>query len=148
MICFVLEKQINMTIINTLLRTIKVNSLMTLLVLFTIGFTSCKKDLIPTEPKSVQVEKATKTRDLKVSDNFKWETSNEMQIEITPSKAGLLLIQGANAEVFYKAYLQPGVSHTAKITLQNTHEKMYVYFNGMQEEVNISSGGTVKSNLK
>ena len=119
-----------------------------LAVLFTLSLSSCKKDLIPSEPKSVQPEKVTKTRDLKVSDNFKWETINEMVVEIVPDKAGLLLIQGENAEVFYKAFLQPGVSHSAKLTLQNIHQKMFVYFNGAQEEINISSGGKVKSNLK
>lgn len=118
------------------------------MVLFSFGLSSCKKDLVPTEPKSVQPEKAAKTRDLKVSDNFKWETINEMVVEITPSKSGLLLIQGENAEVFYKAFLQPGVSHTAKLTLQNVHQKMFVYFNGSQEEINISSGGKIKSTLK
>ncbi|MDP3928148.1 MAG: hypothetical protein Q8R57_03920 [Bacteroidota bacterium] len=125
-----------------------IQKLFILVVLFTLGLSSCKKDLVPSEPKLAQPEKVTKTRDLKVSDNFKWETTNEMVVEITPSKSGLLLIQGENAEVFYKAFLQPGVSHTAKLTLQNIHQKMFVYFNGSQEEINISSGAKVKSTLK
>lgn len=118
-----------------------------LMLFFTTGLSSCKKDLIPSESKSVQATKVTKTRDLKVSDNFKWETTNEMVVEITPTKSGLLLIQGENAEVFYKAFLQPGVSHAAKLTLQNLHQKMFVYFNGSQEVINISAGTKVKSTL-
>jgi hypothetical protein len=70
-----------------------------------------------------------------------------MGVEITPKTSGLLLIQSANAEVFYKAFLKAGEKHTTKVTMQNSHEKMYIYFNGAQEEVVVKPGVMVASKL-
>ena len=71
-----------------------------------------------------------------------------MQVEIMPNKSGLLVIQGAKAEVFHKAYLQPKVKHVARLTLSNLHNNVIVYFNGAKEELKVSSGSAVRCNLK
>jgi hypothetical protein len=125
-------------------------NLILILSLVTLLGTSCKKDLVERyeNTKPAAAPSVTKTRDIKVASNFDWSTSNEMGVEITPKTSGLLLIQSANAEVFYKAYLQAGVKHSTKITMQNKHEKMFIYFNGAQEEVVVKPGLVVASKLK
>jgi hypothetical protein len=110
--------------------------------------TSCKKDIVDRyESKKTTTPAVNKTRDLTVASNFDWSTTNEVSFELTPKTSGLLLIQSVDAEVFYKAFLKPGVKHTAKLTLQNKHEKMYFYFNGNQEEVVVKPGMMVASKL-
>jgi hypothetical protein len=116
--------------------------------LITISFASCKKDLSLGEPLPKHGQKATRTSDLKVSNTFKWSTINEMQVEINPNKAGLLIIQGEKAEIFHKAYLQPKVKHIARLTLSNLHNNVIVYFNGAKEELKVSAGTAVRCNLK
>jgi hypothetical protein len=124
-------------------------NLIIILSLVTLFGTSCKKDLVERyeKNKTVASPEVTKTRDVKVASNFEWSTTNEMGVEITPKTSGLLLIQSANAEVFYKAFLKAGEKHTTKVTMQNSHEKMYIYFNGAQEEVIVKPGVMVASKL-
>lgn len=105
-----------------------------------IGFSSCKKEIINQEESLDQGTKVSRTADLKVSNTFKWSTINEMQVEISPNKAGLFMIQGSKAEVFHKAYLQPGVKHIARLSLPNVHENLFAYFNGAKEEIKVTAG--------
>jgi hypothetical protein len=118
------------------------------LVVFVTGYSSCKKDILNEEDTLNQPTKVTRTADLKVSDAFKWNTINEMQVEITPNKSGLLIIQGAKAEIFHKAFLQAGNTHKARLTLPNTNENLFIYFNGAKEEIKVLAGAIVRSNLK
>ncbi len=111
-----------------------------MLLLCALGFTSCKKDIINQEERLDQGTKVSRTADLKVSNTFKWSTINEMQVEISPNKAGLFMIQGSKAEVFHKAYLQPGVKHIARLSLPNVHENLFAYFNGAKEEIKVTAG--------
>lgn len=140
-------KQFKMIAMNTNVLKYQADKVWVLLVIFITGLSSCKKDVITGEDGLGQPTKVTRTADLKVSDAFKWNTINEMQVEITPNKSGLLIIQGAKAEVFHKAYLRAGISHNARLTLPNLHEYVFVYFNGAKEELKVSSG-FVKCNLK
>jgi hypothetical protein len=137
-----------MQFLNTPQLSASFTKLLATVMLITISFASCKKDLSLGEPLPKQGHKATKTSDLKVSNTFKWSTINEMQIEINPNKAGLLIIQGEKAEIFHKAYLQPKVKHIARLTLSNLHNNVIVYFNGAKEELKVSAGTAVRCNLK
>ena len=137
-----------MQFLNTPQLSASFTKLLATVMLITISFASCKKDLSLGEPLPKQGQKATKTSDLKVSNTFKWSTINEMQVEINPNKAGLLIIQGAKAEVFHKAYLQAKVKHVARLTLSNLHNNVIVYFNGAKEDLKVSAGTAVKCNLK
>lgn len=120
--------------------------------LFAVSFlgTSCKKDLVEKYEKAKDngVAKVTQTKDVKVSDNFAWSTSKEVQVQINPNSKGLLLIQSAEGEVFYKAFINSGNVFTAKFILQNKNEKMFIYFNGNQEEVPVTTGLKYVSQLK
>jgi hypothetical protein len=137
-----------MQFINTLQASVSFSKTMAIVLIITISFASCKKDLNLGEPLPKEGQKATKTRDLKVSNTFNWSTINEMQVEINPNKAGLLIIQGEKAEVFHKAYLQPKVKYIARLTLSNLHNNVVVYFNGAKEELKVNAGTAVRCNLK
>jgi hypothetical protein len=141
-------KQFKMIAMNTNVLKYQADKVWVLLVIFIMGLSSCKKDVINGEDGLGQPTKVTRTADLKVSDAFKWNTINEMQVEITPNKSGLLIIQGAKAEIFHKAFLQAGNTHKARLTLPNTNENLFVYFNGAKEEIKVVAGAIVRSNLK
>jgi hypothetical protein len=134
--------------INLIKGKLKITYVWLFLVVFITGYSSCKKDILNEKDTLNQPTKVTRTADLKVSDAFKWNTINEMQVEITPNKSGLLIIQGAKAEIFHKAFLQAGNTHKARLTLPTTNENLFVYFNGAKEEIKVVAGAMVRSNLK
>lgn len=139
---------VNRISMNKIRRNFGANSLLVVLFLITTWISSCKKDLTVNEQNSNTSNMVSRTKDLKVSNNFKWSTIHEVQVEIAPKKSGLLLIQGVNAEIFYKAFLQPNVPHIATLALPNIHDKMYIYYNGAQEMVSVNTGSRIKSNLR
>jgi hypothetical protein len=116
--------------------------------LITTTILSCKRDQDLIRPKSNQAKQATSTGELKVAEHFNWETSNEIEFEITPTQSGLLLIQGENAEVFHKAYVHAGTSYNPKFSVQNKFTKLNVFFNGKQEKFTLTAKSRIKSNLK
>jgi hypothetical protein len=75
--------------INLIKGKLKITYAWLFLVVFITGYSSCKKDILNEEDTLNQPTKVTRTADLKVSDAFKWNTINEMQVEITPNKSGL-----------------------------------------------------------
>lgn len=115
-------------------------------ILFSMG--SCKKDLVATPEKPATQAPITSTKDLKVNQNFSWSTTGEMVIEITPTHKGLLLIQGPNAEVFCRAYLQSGDLYSTKIAFPSRIDKAFVFFNGQKEELSLHGNGKHVSSLK
>lgn len=108
---------------------------------------SCKRDLEQIKPKQVQHTQPSKTNELSVSENFKWQTSNTVHFEINPSKTGVLLIQGENAEVFHKAIVKAGNTYSASLTVQNKYKNIYVYLNGNREKFTLADNIHIKSNL-
>lgn len=126
-------------------------NLLVLLALVSFLATSCKKDLIEKYEKTKAtnpVQKVSATKDIKVSENFEWSTTNEVELTINPTKSGLLLVQNEMGEVFYRAFVKAGAPFQAKFSLQNKNPKMYIYFNGAMEEVSIVPGLKYSSNLK
>jgi hypothetical protein len=124
-------------------------NLFAIVLLLSIMAISCRRDLDALGPKTVtQNAEPTKTSELKVAEHFNWETSNEVEFEITPTKSGLLLIQGENAEVFHKAFVHAGTTYNPKFSVQNKFTKLNVFFNGKEEKFTLTAKSKIKSNLK
>lgn len=126
-------------------------NLLFILALVSFLATSCKKDLIEKYEKTKAaspVQKAAATKDLKVAEDFAWSTTNEVEVTINPTQSGLLLVQNELGEVFYRAFVKSGNTCTAKFSLQNKNPKMFLYFNGVMEEVAVTPGLKYASKLK
>jgi hypothetical protein len=116
------------------------------LIALSLGTIACRKEL-PPAPQS-EPAKVTATKDLKVSADFNWETVQRFDFEINPNSKGLVMVMDEKANIFYKAFLLPGQSHKANVTVPSYLIKAFVYFNGNKEEITLGATKSYSSNLK
>lgn len=126
------------------MKTIKI--ILLILCVFSLMPIACKKSL---EEKYAQNPyRPTSTKELKVSSSFNWSTVTDFTVTLNPSHAGLLLIQNSQAEVYHKAFVLPGKSHSVRLNVPKTVTKVVVFFNGAREEIQLGSASNYTCSLK
>ncbi|MCX6282625.1 MAG: hypothetical protein NTW31_00065 [Bacteroidetes bacterium] len=83
--------------------------------------------------------------DLKVSSDFNWKTTQNIDLELTsPSKASLV-IKSASGVIFHKALLQGGETYKTSITIPNYMKELNIVVNGVTSVLKIENNRVIHS---
>lgn len=113
----------------------------TLILFSAIAIVSCKKDLVERYEKSprVQLNKASKTSELKTNESFGWSTSKTIILNLQTEETSPTLIIGSNGEVLVKALLFANSKNEITLTVSSNSEQIKVLFNGKEFPISTSS---------
>lgn len=98
------------------------------------SFVACKKDLVERFENShkIQQNKASKTTEIKTSDNFSWQTSKSITLDLQTDETQPILVVGANGEIIGKALLFANSKNEIKLTVSSNSEQLKVLFKGKE----------------
>lgn len=97
--------------------------------------TSCKKEMF--EEKNLtstptKSSNATKTADLKVSENFDWKTTQATKITLTGYANARVQILSLSGEVLETSRLETNKAYTTLLTLPKTEKKILLSYMGQE----------------
>lgn len=118
-----------------------------ILIIFTLVFTSCKKDVIDRYLELKKSYKPSATKDVISSPDFNWKTTVDYELEINPHNKGVIVVSDTEGNVVYRALVQPNAKHIAKITVDANIKSLIVFYNGNSEIIEIVKNGYYKSKL-
>lgn len=103
-----------------------------ILVLASLGITSCQKDRF--EPKTPET-----MEQLQVPANFNWKTTKDYQFTFIASQNGLVQLVNNQNVSYQKAFLTAQEGYIMKITLPAYETSVKVIFAGKEKAVNLTS---------
>lgn len=107
-------------------------------------FTGCRKDLEDVKPME-QEQKVETMGQLKVSDNFDWNTTRDIDLVLTSPKQATVVIQSASGEVYEKALLIPGETYTSVLSVPSYEKELTLLFDGKKTVVQVTGNKLVQT---
>jgi len=107
-------------------------------------FTGCRKDLEDVKPME-QEQKVETMGQLKVSDNFDWNTTRDIDLLLTSPKQATVVIQSASGEVYEKALLIPGETYTSVLSVPSYEKELTLLFDGKKIVVQVTGNKLVQT---
>jgi hypothetical protein len=107
-------------------------------------FTGCRKDLEDVKPME-QEQKVETMGQLKVSDNFDWNTTRDIDLVLTSPKQATVVIQSASGDVYEKALLIPGETYTSVLSVPSYEKELTMLFDGKKTVVQVSGNKLVQT---
>ncbi len=107
-------------------------------------FTGCRKDLEDVKPME-QEQKVETMGQLKVSDNFDWNTTRDIDLLLTSPKQATVVIQSASGEVYEKALLIPGETYTSVLSVPSYEKELTLLFDGKKTVVQVTGNKLVQT---
>lgn len=99
------------------------------------ALSSCRKDL-----EMVQPEKPTQSMSqLKVTGNFDWKTTNEIQLTMKGFVKGLVEVTSSKGVVYQRIFLQQDQPLTIKLTIPAYESSLFLNYLGQKAELKLSS---------
>lgn len=108
-----------------------------------IVFSSCKKNLDVVKPES-----PSNLNDIKVSSDFNWKTSHDVQITITGFVNGLVEVSSPKGVVYQRAFLRQNQPYSMKVTVPAYEAAVHLLYMGQDVEVKIGAGNITHTFLK
>jgi len=103
-------------------------------ILSLLVLSACRKNIDVVKP-----EAPTTMNDLKVSSNFNWKTSHEIQITLTGFVNGLVEVASPKGVVYQRAYLQQNQPYTMKVTVPAFETTVHLLYMGQDVEVKMGA---------
>ncbi len=116
----------------------------TLLIILLLIVFSCKKDINSIAPDQAS-GKLKSMSDLKVSSDFNWKTTQNIDMELTSPEKASLVVKSASGVVFQKALLQGGETYKTSITIPNYMKELTFVVNGVSSVINIQNNRVIHS---
>jgi hypothetical protein len=91
---------------------------------------SCRKDLEPTIPSSME--------ELKVPANFDWKTTKDHTFVFQSGSSGLVAVNSKSGTTYHRAYLMQGNPYTIKLTLPTFEKRVVLVFKDQTLEVELT----------
>lgn len=107
--------------------------LYTLLGIFALTITSCKKD----KPE-FKVDQPT-IENIEVPDQFDWKTTKDYSIVFSTPTIGLVEVSNIAGLPYQKAFLVPDKTFTMKLTVPSYDQKVIIKHNGQTRELDLST---------
>lgn len=93
--------------------------------------TSCKKETIEYIPVK-NASKATTTSEMKVSDNFNWKTTQEVNLDLIGYANAPVIITRTSGEIIEKAFLATNAKYSTILSVPTTDKKVILLYMGQQ----------------
>ncbi|MCG9880247.1 MAG: hypothetical protein MH472_06585 [Bacteroidia bacterium] len=95
---------------------------------------SCKKEFLEEKYQAApaKTSNATKTADLKVSENFDWKTTQNISLTLTGYANARVQILTTQGEVIETSRLETNKSYTTVLTLPKTEKKVILSYMGQE----------------
>lgn len=102
--------------------------------LIVVGMSACKKDLVTRYEELNQNQNSSKTieklSDVKVSDNFDWKTTKNIDLTLTGYANSLVEVISEDGTVLEKAMLKTNEPYITKINMPSANGKIYLKYMG------------------
>lgn len=115
----------------------------TLLIIALIMF-SCRKDIKDIAPDQTS-GKIKSMSDLKVSSDFNWKTTQNIDLELTVPVKSSLVIKASSGVIFQKALLPANETYKTAITIPNYMKDLTFVVNGVSYIMKIENNRVIYS---
>ena len=99
-----------------------------------IGFSSCRKEINQGPEPAAQ-----NMNQLKVSSNFDWKTTKDVQLTVTGFVNGLIEVNSSENVVYQQAFLQQGKPLLMKLTVPSYEDAIYLLYMGQKVELKLTA---------
>ncbi len=106
-----------------------------ILAVLSFGLTACQKDFDPIEDPATDDSQLTMD-DLKVSGNFDWKTTKDIQLEVVGSGKEVLQIKSLQGDTYLKAMVNDG-KFVSGLTIPSYTDEIVLSYNGITKSVPI-----------
>ena len=94
---------------------------------------SCKKDYTEKEE---QAENKTMAN-LTIDDDFNWKTTKDIEVNLTGTTTGVIIINSTKGANYHKGMLTAGTTYTTKITVPTYVNEVQLIYSGKTEVIPI-----------
>ncbi|PKP50979.1 MAG: hypothetical protein CVT92_13890 [Bacteroidetes bacterium HGW-Bacteroidetes-1] len=108
------------------------------IILFTVVFTSCKKDRFigpDTTPENME--------QLTVPTSFDWKTTKDVQLTLTANSSGIVEVTNSQGVVYQKAFLTQSQPYTMKLTVPVYEKNVKAKFMGQEQDIELSANNLI-----
>ncbi|MDP2724289.1 MAG: hypothetical protein Q8O72_16175 [Bacteroidales bacterium] len=110
--------------------------LLILLFSFTLIISACKKD--PSADPNPNVPASM--GDIKVSSNFDWKTTRDIQITLTGKVSAIINVSSSKGVSYQKAFLKANTPYTMKLTIPSYEQSVEVNYMGQAISLELGNG--------
>ncbi len=127
-------------------------SILVLLALIQITFTSCKK-LENAERKTIIAPKVTSFKQIKVDPSFKWKNTKVVSLNVIAANlpteiTNTLIVKSENGDVLFRKVQNMNEAYIGNLTVPSKTEKVIISYGTIVKTLSIANGNLVMNYFK